>query len=143
MLVSDLQSLSDGFQFGVHVVPSLPALPRRHQQPSLHGALEQSSQRSVPPGQTVQLDQARPGLAPQPLHTREKHVCTKCYFNYSYMQRTSLPINPVCSGQTRYFLHDLTSENSSASQLLLPLLSPDIYCWRDSNHRLTFKNSWI
>lgn len=53
MWVSDLQSSSDGFQFGVHVVPSLPALPRRRQQPSLHGALEQSSQRSVPPGQTV------------------------------------------------------------------------------------------
>ncbi|TNN71046.1 hypothetical protein EYF80_018707 [Liparis tanakae] len=68
---SDLQPLGDGFQFGVHVVPSLSAVPRQGQKPSLHDALKQPSQRSVPPGQTVQLDEPRPGLAPQPLDIGE------------------------------------------------------------------------
>lgn len=63
----NLQSSSDGFQFGVCLVPSLPTRPRQRQQPSLHGTLKQPSQCSIPAGQIVQLDELRPGLAPQPL----------------------------------------------------------------------------
>lgn len=71
----DLQSCCNGFQFGVHIIPSAAALPRCGQEPSLHGAVKQPSQRSVLVGQTVQLDEPRPRLPPQLLDTfRGKHT---------------------------------------------------------------------